>query len=138
MQDLNSILLAQLKTDEGLSLTVYECTAGFLTIGYGRNLETRGITKKEAELLLNNDIEIAQQETVLVFPKLADLSKNRQAVLINMCFNLGKTGLGNFKRMLAALDAKDFERAADEMLDSKWAHQVGLRARRLANIMRAG
>lgn len=133
------IVTEQLKVDEGLRLQPYRCTAGALTIGYGRNLDAVGITQEEADIMLRADVEIAEKGAqALVGDVWTALSPTRQAVLINMTFNLGRTRLAAFKNFLAALRAADYQTAADEMLDSRWATQVGDRAQRLARQMRHG
>ena len=126
-----------IKKHEGLSLKPYRCPAGKLTIGYGRNLEQNGITSSEAELLLYNDIQNCYADCVK-FSFWNRLSIARQAVLIDMCFNLGFARLKQFKKMLAALTDGDYEIAAEQMLDSVWAKQVKSRATELAEIMRKG
>ncbi|HAS88263.1 MAG TPA: lysozyme [Desulfovibrio sp.] len=128
----------QLIKHEGLKLTPYRCTAGKLTIGVGRNLEDNGITQSEAMTLLNNDILACENQLYVSEPWISQLSDPRRAVLLNMCFNLGFHGLRKFKKMLAACEIGDYERAAAEMLDSKWAHQVGMRADDLALQMETG
>ena len=138
---MNTIEIAtkQLKVDEGLRLQPYRCTAGALTIGYGRNLDAVGITQEEADIMLRADVEIAEKGAqALVGDVWTALSPTRRAVLINMTFNLGRTRLAAFKNFLAALRAADYQTAADEMLDSRWATQVGDRAQRLARQMRHG
>jgi lysozyme len=124
---------------EGLRLKPYYCTAGKLTIGIGRNLDTNGISENEAIFLLDNDIrtciESLKQKKESTFEKLDGV---RQMVVVDMCFNLGITGLLKFKKFWAALEAGDWSLARDEMLDSRWAGQVGDRAIRLANMMEFG
>jgi len=128
-------LIEQLKIDEGFRSKPYKCSAGKLTIGYGRNIEDNGITKEEAEILLYNDVGLVTNELSGTFSWFYGLSKIRKSVLINMAFNLGMPRLKAFKRMIAALGVNDYEEAARQMLDSKWANQVGDRATRLANQM---
>lgn len=123
---------------EGLRLKPYRCPAGYLTIGVGRNLEARGISREEAMVLLESDIAEAEAAARGFFPAFDRLEEPRQAVLVDMAFNLGAVRLGGFRRFRAALERGDFEQAAREMLDSKWAKQVGPRARRLAEMMRRG
>ena len=113
-----------------------EC--GKLTIGIGRNLEDRGITKEEAMFLLTNDIKKVTEDLDRHIPWWRELDDVRQEVLVNMTFNLGIGGLLGFKNMLEALKNRDYNRAADEMLNSRWAEQVGRRARELALAMRNG
>ena len=134
------IAVDQLKHDEGLRLTPYQCTAGKLTIGYGRNLEDVGITEAEAELFLQHDVSVAKRVARLTVGNDVwhSLSSTRQAVLINMAFNLGALGLSRFVKTLEAIRCGDYSVAADEMLDSAWARQVGRRAERLASIMLEG
>lgn len=131
------LLLEQLQRHEGLRLKPYHCTAGKLTIGYGRNLEDRGITEEEAGFMLDNDIDEVVSELERM-PLYLSLNPVRRTVLANMCFNLGLTRLLGFRRMLGALADKDWDRAADEILDSVWARQVGNRAVELSELMRAG
>ena len=126
-----------IKKHEGLRLKPYHCSAGKLTIGYGRNIEDNGITQNEAEMLLNNDIQNCYAECIK-FPFWNKLNEARQAVLIDMCFNIGISRLKGFKKMLAALELGAYYRAAEEMLDSNWARQVKSRATELAEIMEKG
>ncbi|NMD11927.1 MAG: glycoside hydrolase family protein [Candidatus Cloacimonetes bacterium] len=130
---------AQLVRHEGLRLKPYRCTAGKLTIGVGRNLEDKGISQQEAYELLENDIRECEVQLLTEIPDIyLSLDINRKVVLINMCFNLGIKGLMGFKNTLAFIAARDWERAANNMLASRWAKQVGRRAIELAEIMRKG
>jgi lysozyme len=131
-------LVEQLKRHEGFRSHVYLCTAGKKTVGYGRNLDDTGLSKAEAEVLLINDIEAAKGELSVHVPVFVMLSPERKAVLVNMTVNLGITKLLGFKRMLEALRDQYFEQVAAEMLNSKWAQQVGGRAHELAAQMRTG
>jgi len=125
----------QIKKDEGFRGKPYKCTANKTTIGYGRNLDDKPLTEEEAEYLLNNDLkEITFR--LAQFSFYSKISPDRRAVLINMAYNLGIAGFCKFKNMINALIQGDFELAANEMLNSKWAVQVGLRAERLAKQMR--
>jgi len=127
-----------LRLHEGERLKPYRCTSGKLTIGVGRNLEDRGITKQESAYLLDNDIRQVCAELRKHLPWFGDLGAARQAVLIDMAFNLGTSGLLSFKRALGHIRCCEYEAAAAEMLDSRWANQVGERARRLAWMMETG
>lgn len=126
-----------IKQNEGLRLKPYRCTAGKLSIGYGRNLDDRGISAEEAELLLGNDIHIAIMECykVFTFPFFEKLSQDRQTVLIDMMFCLGYSRFTTFKKMIQAVENEDFARAADEILNSNYAKQVPERAQRNAELM---
>ncbi len=116
---------------------VHNCSSGKLTIGVGRNLEDVGISKDEALYMLQNDIDRAIERLDKKFPTWRNLDDIRQEVLINMSFNLGYK-LFRFKKFLKAIEEKDYERASYEMLNSKWAEQVGRRAKELAYAMKYG
>ncbi|MGB0823694.1 MAG: glycoside hydrolase family protein, partial [Alphaproteobacteria bacterium] len=112
--------------------------AGRLTIGVGRNLEDLGITTDEAMFLLANDVERCCAELDLAVPWWRTLDDVRQRVLVNMVFNLGIRRFLGFKKMLRHAAAQAWDLAADEMLDSRWAVQVGMRAKTLSDMMRSG
>lgn len=131
-------LARQLIHDEGLKLKPYRCTAGKLSIGVGRNLDDRGITEPEALGLLENDIDFFSGQCRKAIPFFASLDDVRQEVLVNMAFNMGLATLLTFKNTLALIASGKYEEAADAMLHSKWATQVGDRAKRLADMMREG
>ncbi len=130
---------AQLVRHEGLKLKPYRCTAGKLTIGIGRNLDDRGISQKEAYAMLERDIQDCEQWLIDEIPDVYNkLDEVRQSVLLNMCFNLGIKGLLGFKNTLEFIKVGDWERAANNMLVSRWAKQVGRRAIELSELMRKG
>jgi len=122
---------------EGLRLFPYKCPADKLTIGYGRNLEQRGISADEARMMLKNDISLCQQE-LSAFSWYSEQPDHIQDALINMCFNLGLPCLLKFKKMIAALEKKNYTQAAIEALDSRWASQVGSRAKDIALVISVG
>jgi lysozyme len=122
---------------EGLELNPYRCPAGKLTIGVGRNIDDVGISRAEAIMLLRNDIERVKDE-LIQFHWFREMNRCRQDAMINMCFNLGLPRFLTFEKMLAALEFHNYDLAAKEMLDSRWAEQVGNRAVELAEIMRTG
>jgi len=130
-------LITLLKYHEGLRLKPYRDTTGHLTIGFGRNLDTQGITPEEAAYLLQHDIEDVYDLMPKLWPWIKQLSDVRQAVLYEMAFNLGSVGLMRFKATLAHVQAGRYEQAAAAMLQSRWARQVKGRARRLAQMMRS-
>ena len=152
-------LIEKLIQHEGLKLQVYQDTLGIDTIGIGRNLEDRGITKEEldtldipnmdviyehgineidAVYLATNDVQIVEKELLSAHPCVAELDAVRQLVLVDMAFNMGVPRLRKFKKMWAAIHENDFMTAAKEMLDSRWATQVKLRSHTLANMMHHG
>jgi len=128
----------QLIDHEGLELKPYHCTADKLTIGVGRNIQDRGITEDEARYLLKNDIKIVEDELLTRQPVVAGLDSVRQRVLVDMGFNLGLPILMKFQNMWAAIEEEDYHEAARQMMDSRWASQVGRRAERLAQAMSSG
>ena len=143
-QGIHLNLLNQLRRHEGLRLKPYHCSENFLSLGYGRNLDTNGISEAEAEFMLMNDLVACESE-------LKDegwynqLDEVRRAVVLNMAFNLGKPKLMQFKKFIGALSDDDYETASKEMVTgsdgvspSKWASQVGKRAYELADQMRTG
>jgi lysozyme len=129
------IAKVQIKVDEGRRLKPYRCTAGKLSIGYGRNLDDEGISQEEADFLLTNDIEKAEATARALFPSFDKLSDARKAVLLNMSYNMGQTVLATFKKFRKAVLEEQWDEAARQMLLSTWAAQVGARATRLAKQM---
>lgn len=114
----------------------YKDSLGHETIGYGRLL-SRGLSDDEAEYLLANDIRDSVAGLGRRYPWWRSMPEPAMRGLANMAFNLGANRLAGFKRMLAALEAGDYEEAAREALDSKWANQVGGRAKRIADLYRS-
>lgn len=127
-------LWQMLERHEGLRLKPYRCSAGKMTIGYGRNLDDVGISEEEASYLLNNDIKRAEEDLISVFPYFSGFSKSRQDALLDMMFNLGKTRFLGFKKMIAAIKNDDWKEAKIQAMDSKWATQVGYRAKEVTNM----
>lgn len=120
-----------LKKHEGLRLKPYLCTAGKLTIGYGHNLDANGITEEDADRMLHNDIVICVAQLNQYLPWWSSHPENVQQVLVNMCFNLGITGLLEFKRSLGYIRDQKYSAAAVELRKSKWYSQVKSRAEEL-------
>jgi len=132
-----SKLKKELIISEGLRLKAYKDSVGKVTIGVGRNLDDLGISEKEALFLLNNDITRVHEEllNIVEYSKLCD---PRQRVIAEMVFNLGLKGVMKFQHMWQAIKCNNWDTAANEMLNSLWAKQVGIRAQRLATRMRIG
>ena len=143
-------LMTDLIRDEELRLFAYDDATGKplkkgdtiegnITIGIGRNLTGRGITKAEAMLLFAHDIDIVERELMFrageVFVVVHD---NAQRGLLNMAFNMGVPRLMGFKKMWAAMEVYDYASASAEALNSRWARQVGDRAERIAELIRNG
>ena len=159
-------LIEQLKRHEGFRAMPYRCTAGKLTIGYGRNIQDvpltagelqligaasqaevikNGITKESAEALLILEVQRLHKELAVHLPWFADLDEPRQAVLINMAFNLGLGGLLGFNTTLGLIKMGAYVAAAQQMMKTKWSKDVGDgpggkwdRAEELAKQMEAG
>jgi len=134
-------LRTQLARDEGRVAHAYQDSLGFWTIGVGHLIDAHKggrLPEHIIDALLDHDINEHTQELFARLPWVKDIDPPRQAVLVNMAFNLGVSGLLGFTNTLAFVRSKDYERAADNMLDSKWAKQVGQRADRLAQQMRTG
>ena len=130
-------LLSSVIVHEGFSRYIYLDSVGVRTVGFGRNLDDRGISREEAEMLLLNDLETSTEEAKK-FEFYENLTSNRQDVIVEMIFNLGLTRFKKFKKTIGYINQANHSAAADEMLDSKWADQVGQRAITLSNKFRAG
>ena len=151
--------IQKLIAHEGLRLEVYKDSLGIDTIGIGRNLEDRGITKEEldwmdipnmaivhtmgiteadAMYLAENDVQIVEEELVRAHPCVNKLDAVRQLVVMDMAFNMGVPRLCKFKNMWNAIHEENYIAAAKEMLDSRWAIQVKSRSTKLANAMHNG
>lgn len=131
-------LKAMLIRHEGLRLTNYKDSLGFNTIGYGRCTDTQGISEKEADFMLENDIDAVILACTVNFTWFQGLDDSRQAVIADMVYNMGLDHFKAFKRMISAIEAKNYEDAANEMLCSIWASQVKSRAVELAEMMKNG
>jgi lysozyme len=116
----------------------YKDSVGKLTIGFGRNLTDRGLSEDEAQYLLSNDIHEVINDLQNNYHWFNQLDSVRQEVVINMAFNLGFTGFSKFKTTIKRIAEGNYESAAANMLNSKWASQVHGRADELAEMMRTG
>lgn len=131
-------LVDQLLDHEGLRLRVYADSLGIPTIGVGRNLRDRGVTKDEALYLLNNDIDACIYD-LASFPWFVNLDPIRQRALVDLRFNLGPSKLRGFTKMLSALALSDFVVASHELATSHWAGQVQpARRERVLQMIRYG
>tara|TARA_R100000278_G_scaffold122719_1_gene109666 strand:- start:1991 stop:2452 length:462 start_codon:yes stop_codon:yes gene_type:complete len=122
------LLKKRLVDFEGLVLKPYHCSQNYLSIGVGRNLDSNGITEEEAMYLLDNDIHKVieqldkQWEVWRTFPDAA------KYVCIDVAFNMGINTWMSFRKTRAYMELGEWEKAASEILDSKYAEQVGRRA----------
>jgi lysozyme len=128
-------LTSLIKQHEGYRQFRYLCTAGRNTIGYGRNLDDKGVSMPEAEELLKNDIDYYCAKLAQTVSSFNQLSDARQAVLIDIAFNCGLSGLMKFRKMLSAINNLDYALAAAEIIDSEIAEN---RKKQIAAMMETG
>ena len=135
-----SKLVEMIKRHEGVKSKVYLCSAGYETIGVGRNISESGLglSDDEIDYLLQNDIQRVREELRDAYFWFGALSEARQDAMIDICFNLGLTRLRGFVKAFEAMSREQFDVAADEFMDSKWAKQVGMRALRVTEMIRDG
>jgi lysozyme len=137
-------LIDTLKVEEGRTVNgsgrhiLYKCPADKWTLGYGRNVEDRGISEVEAEFFLVNDIIQAQRDAASIIPSWLKINDARRNALTDMCFNLGLTKFSQFKNMLAAIARNDWPTAKVAARDSLWHNQVGQRAERIEQVLLTG
>ena len=139
------LLERELIRDEGWSSFAYPCSRGHLTIGVGHKLLPHEMHLKEVDSewiwqTLRQDALLAVRGCEMIFgrTKFYTFSNPRQRALVNMAFQLGTDGLSKFQRMIAAIFKDDWAQAQIEALDSKWAEQTPVRARRVAEMLRTG
>ncbi len=123
---------------EGKSNLLYEDSLGYATIGIGRCLDKKGLSDDEVFYLFNNDINEVLTDLRKIFKDFDNLPESVRLALADMRFNLGRNGFRQFKKMIEAIKEKNFERAAVEALDSRWAKQVKNRALEDAELIRDG
>jgi len=137
-------LIAELRRDEGVEYEPYKDTVGIDTVGVGHNLKAKPIqlpyplTDYQIDSILADDLEAVFNGLDRVMPWWRGLTHARQRVMANMAFNMGIAGLAGFRNTLLYIQNGEYEKAADGMLASKWAKQVGKRANRLAEMMVTG
>lgn len=131
-------IIKLIKKNEGFRAFPYKCSAGKLTIAWGRNIEDRGISTEEAELMLRNDIDRAKADLYKVFGDNFSVSTLRYNALVDMMYNLGLTRFSTFKKMIGAIKEENWVEAKRECLDSYYAMQVPKRAERNANYLEKG
>ena len=126
-------LIEQIKKAEGFRGMPYKDTLGIPTIGYGTKLP---IDEEEAELLLKKRLNDTIKDLKRAYPKFEELPPTIQEVLLDMGYNMGIPRLMKFKKMWKAIDEGDWNKMADEMVDSRWYRQVGNRAKNLVQVVR--
>jgi lysozyme len=134
----HDIVFAQLAVDEGKRNRMYLDSRGIPTIGIGHNLRDKPISDAAVRAIFEDDLADAEADAKRIFACFDKLSDARKAVVVNMAFNMGYATLSQFKHTIAMVDAGRYDEAAEAMLQSRWATQVGARAERLADAMRKG
>lgn len=117
-----------IKEMEGLRLMPYQCPAGKLTIGYGHNLEDKGISKEVAEELLDEDLTEASLATSKLIPVTDQIWFN---IATDMVFNMGLTKFKTFMNLIKYINSGSYDNALAEMVNSLWFKQVGRRSKLL-------
>ena len=144
--DINK-LREQLKIDEGVKYEIYDDHLGYKTFGIGHLVKTTDeeyglpcgapVSEKRVNSVFDKDVETYIDESKKVFGNLEDMPQEAQQVIVNMCFNMGAPRLSQFKKFIKAIHDEDWKTASVEMLDSRWASQVGIRANRLSDRIKA-
>jgi len=129
-------LLEKIKEHEGFVEHVYDDSLGIPTIGYGFAIKDLVLDEDIAEEILIRKLEKLKRNAISRFKWLEDMPQEVQEVVINMCYQLGVTGVSKFRKAISALQEGEWNEAADEMLDSLWAKQTPNRATELSNIVR--
>jgi lysozyme len=135
-----SKLIQMIKQHEGVVPHAYQDSRGYWTIGVGRLIDENlggGLSDAEIDYLLANDIKRCRAEAEQ-YPWFNKMNEPRQAVILSMLFNLGRPRFDKFQNMQAALLVGDYILASHEMLDSRWANQVGRRAIEMSDMMQSG
>lgn len=135
-----SQLTDMLRRHEDSVRHVYVCSAGYETIGVGRNISESGLGLSDGEIdfLLKNDIARVEAELEAEYSWFKNLDRVRKDAMIDISFNLGATRLRGFKKSLALIETGDYSAAAQEFLDSRWADQVGNRAIEVTTMIETG
>ncbi len=140
-------LRKELAEDEGCKFEIYLDHLGLPTFGIG-HLVVEGdpehgqpvgtpVDEERVHQVFDSDITSTLDECKVLYPDFDDLPEEAQLIIANMMFNMGRPRLSKFKGMKAGVDARDWNRAADEMVDSRWYNQVTNRAERLVKRMRS-
>ena len=139
-------LREQLKIDEGCVYEIYNDHLGYPTFGIGHLVRESDpengspigtkVSEDRVANAFDDDIGIVLSDCNKLYPDFEDLPEEAQQIIANMMFNLGRPRLSKFAGMKRGVDARDWDVAADEMVDSRWYRQVGARAERLVNRMR--
>ena len=139
IDELSERAKSRLRDEEGCRLKPYADMKGLLTIGYGWCLDRSPMREIEAEFRLTNDVNQAMLDCIRYIPEFANMGLDRQSAFVDLVFQMGMHGVAGFRRMMAAVRAGDWEGAARELLDSKYAREdAPARAERNAELFRKG
>ena len=130
-------LLEQIKDHEGFKSTVYQCTEGYDTIGYGFAIKDLELTEEIAEDILIGKLSKLRLRLCKTFDWFLDTPEVVQEVIMNMCYQMGISGFSQFKKTIYYLETEQYEEAADEMLDSLWHKQTPSRSQELSDVIRS-
>ena len=140
-------LRKELEVDEGVKYEIYNDHLGYPTFGIGHLVRDSDpeagaalgtpISEDRVIEAFNEDVETVLSDCAILYDDFDELPEEVQLIIANMMFNLGRPRLSKFKGMKAGVDSKDWNKAADEMIDSAWYRQVPNRAERLVKRMRA-
>ena len=129
-------LIKQIKKHEGFRSTVYQCTEGYDTIGYGFAIKDLFLDEDIAELILIRNLAVLVERIKKTFSWINDAPKEVQDVVTNMCYQLGISGFSKFKKTIYFIETEQYQEASVEMLDSLWAKQTPNRAKELSEELR--
>ena len=130
-------LLKRIKHHEGFRSRVYQCTEGYDTIGYGFAIKDLEMDEDIAEEILIRKVEKLIKIVRSKFDWLDSVPPEVQGVLVEMSYQMGLSSVCKFRLALKYMEHQNWERAAEEMLLSKWNRQTPNRARELSNIIRS-
>ena len=130
-------IIEQLKIHEGYKSTVYKCTAGVDTIGVGVAMKHLHLSEEVCELILTEKLEALEERFEKKFDWFEESPVEVRNVMLNMAYQLGFAGFCKFKKTIAYLEEAEWEKASEEMLDSKWAKQTPNRAKELSEIIKS-
>ena len=139
-------LREELKVDEGCVYQIYNDHLGYPTFGIGHLVTAHDkehgwsvgtdVEEDRVEEVFEQDVQIVLSDCEILYPDFYDLPEEAQLIIANMMFNMGRPRLSKFKGMKRGVDSRDWNAAADEMVDSRWYRQVTNRAERLVQRMR--
>ena len=140
-------LREELEVDEGCVYQIYNDHLGYPTFGIGHLVNGHDkehgwsvgtdVEEDRVEEVFEQDVQIVLSDCEILYPDFYDLPEEAQLIIANMMFNMGRPRLSKFKGMKRGVDSRDWNAAADEMVDSAWYRQVTNRADRLVERIRA-